>query len=442
MSDKLAIDGGTPIRTKPFPAWPVYDEREEHNLLEVLHSGRWGVLAGDKTAEFERRFAEYQAAAYGICVPNGTLALEMALRALDIGPGDEVITSPYTFVATANAVLAVGAVPVFADISLASYNLDPAQVANAITERTKALIPVHIGGRPADMDALTDLAGRHNLRILEDACQAWGAEWRGRRVGAIGDLGTFSFQSSKNITAGEGGIVVTNDAGLAERCWSLHNVGRVRGGAWYQHEIVGWNLRMTEWQAAVLLAQLERLPKHTVRREANARYLAEAVSEVRGITPLPDDPRITQHARHLFIMRYDPAAFGGRTRDEFIAALRAEGIEPVTPGYVPLHRTPAIRRAMAGFSRQVFHAVGDATASENASTSRGLRSTELVRPVLRTDLASWSVAPDGLPQLPACPQAEHAAVYSLWLFQYALLGDKADMDSIVAAMLKIQHAWR
>ncbi len=409
MTHKLAMDGGAPLRTKPFPAWPVWDEREEAGLLEVLHSGRWGVLAGDKTAEFERRFAEYQGARFGLCVPNGTLGLEMALRALGVGPGDEVITSPYTFIATASAAVALGAVPVFVDIALDTHDLDPSLVEAAITERTAAIIPVHLGGRPVDMDALTEIAARHKLPILEDACQAWGSEWRGRRVGAIGDLGAFSFQSSKNITAGEGGIVVTNDPDLSERCWSLHNVGRVRGGAWYQHEIIGWNLRMTEWQAAVLLAQLERLPEHTARREANARYLAEAVSEVAGITPLPDDPRITQNSRHIFIMRYDPAAFGGRHRDEFIAALRAEGIEPVTPGYVPLHRTPAIRRALAEPARGTAH--------------------------------RWPLAADGLPELPACPNAEHAADHSFWLFQYALLGEKMDMDDIVAAILKIQRAW-
>lgn len=412
MSVQLAIDGGPPLRTKPFPSWPVWDEREEANLLQVLRSGRWGVLAGDKTAEFERRFAAHQDARFGICVPNGTLGLEMALRALGVGPGDEVITSPYTFIATANAAVALGAVPVFADISLDTYNLDPDRVESLITERTAAIIPVHLGGRPADMDALGDIAGRHRLPLLEDACQAWGSEWRGRRVGAIGDLGVFSFQSSKNITAGEGGIVVTNDPDLAERCWSLHNVGRVRGGEWYQHEIVGWNLRMTEWQAAVLLAQLERLPEQAAQREANARYLAEALSGVPGISPLPEDPRVTRNSRHLFIVRYDPAAFGGHSRDQFVAALRAEGIEPVTPGYVPLHRTPAIRRALAGMGRW-RSGVGDQPG--NRMGERG--------------------------ELPACPNAEYASDHSFWLFQYALLGDRADLDDIVAAMLKIQRAW-
>ncbi|HOG48682.1 MAG TPA: DegT/DnrJ/EryC1/StrS family aminotransferase, partial [Anaerolineae bacterium] len=376
---------------------------------DVLRSGQWGALAGHMVQAFERRFAEFQGARYGVCVPNGTLALQMALKALGVGPGDEVITTPYTFIATANAALALGARVVFADIDPASLNIDPAQVERTVTPRTRAIVPVHLGGQPADMDRLLAISRQHNLGLLEDACQAWGAEWRGRRVGAIGDLGAFSFQSSKNISAGEGGIVVTNDERLAELCWSLHNVGRVRGGAWYYHEIVGWNLRMTEWQAAVLLAQLERLPEQAARREANACYLADALGQVPGIGPLPANPLVTQHARHLFIMRYDPAAYGGRSRDEFLRALQAEGIEPVSPGYVPLHRTPAIRRALAALCQE----------------ERSLCAT----------------AADGLPELPACPHAEEAAERAVWLFQYALLGERSDMDSIAEAIAKIQRAW-
>jgi dTDP-4-amino-4,6-dideoxygalactose transaminase len=410
MSDKLAIDGGTPTRTAPFPAWPIYDEREERNLLEVLRSGQWGI-GGPKVAQFAQRFAEFQGARFGVCVPNGTLALQMALNALGVGPGDEVITTPYTFIATASAAIQVGATPVFVDIDLETYNLDPARIEAAITPRTKAIVPVHLAGRPADMDAIMAVARRHGLRVLEDACQAWGAEWRGRKVGAIGDLGTFSFQSSKNVSAGEGGIVITNDEALGELCWSLHNVGRVRKGAWYQHEIIGGNLRMSEWQAAVLLAQLERLPEHAARRDANARYLSEALSEVAGVTPLPFDARATAHAHHLCICRYDPAAFGGHSRDEFVAALRAEGIETASVGYlVPLNRNNAIRRAAS------------------AATRFGGR--------------EWPLADDGLPKLADCPHAEWAVDHTIWLQQNTLLGDRADMDSIVAAARKIQQAWK
>lgn len=205
MAERLALHGGTPVRTEPFPRWPVWGEEEEKALLEVLHSGQWGI-GGEKTTQFEEAFARFQNARYGISVTNGTAALEIALRAAGVGPGDEVIIPPYTFVATATACLALGALPVFADIDPETYLLSPTAAEARITERTKAIIAVHIGGCPADMDAFPELARRHGLKLIEDAAQAHAAAWRGRRVGAIGDMGAFSFQSSKNLSAGEGGL--------------------------------------------------------------------------------------------------------------------------------------------------------------------------------------------------------------------------------------------
>src|SRR6266542_781919 len=225
---QLAIDGGTPVRDKPFPKWPVWDERDERALLEVLRSGRWGSHAGGGTVhEFRERFAAYQDAEHAVALTNGTAALEVALRAVGVEPLDEVIIPPYTFVATATAVLALGAVPVFADILEDTFLIDPADVARKITPRTKAIIAVHIGGQPADMDGVLALAKNHDLRVVEDAAQAHGAAWRGTKVGALGDAGTFSFQSSKNLNSGEGGIVLTNDREVAERAWSISNVGRL-----------------------------------------------------------------------------------------------------------------------------------------------------------------------------------------------------------------------
>ncbi len=394
---RLAIDGGSPVRTKPFPEWPQFDQREERALLEVLHSRRWGVHIGTRVTEFEGKFAAFQQARFGVAVPNGTLALEMALRALGVGRGDQVITTPYTFVATSTAILMVGAEPVYVDVAPDSLTLDPCKIEAAITDRTKAIVPVHLAGRPADMDAIMEIARRRGLRVLEDACQAWGAEWRGRRVGAIGDLGAFSFQASKNITAGEGGIVVTNDAELAEFCWSFHTVGRTRTGAWYEHEILGTNFRMPEWEGALLLVQLERYPEHLPIREANARYLGQLLGQVGGLAALPDDARVTQHARHLFITLYDPSVYGGHPRREFIDALRAEGIAACSPGYIPLYHTNAIRRARA----EMF----------NRTTA------------------------------PSCAVAEAAAEQAVWFFQYLLLGDKSDMESIAEAVSKIKSAW-
>ncbi len=398
IENKLAIDGGRPLRTAPFPVWPISDEREERLMLDVLHSGKWSVLNGDKVKSFQEKFAAYQGARYAICVPNGTLALLMGLMALDIHPGDEVIVPAYTFIATVSTVLQMGACPVFVDLDPDTYNIDPNKIEAAITPKTRAIVPVHLAGQPADMDAIIQIANRHNLSVIEDACQAWGAEWNGKRVGALGDLGAFSFQLGKNLTAGEGGAVVTNNPALYERCWSLHNVGRTRDGAWYQHEILGLNLRMTEWQGAILLAQLERLEEHYPLREQNAKYLSSALAGLGGLSPLSPDPRVTRHARHLLILRYDPAGFGGRPRHDFLRALVAEGITPVSQGYVALHHSPAIRNSMQ---------------------------------------AAFGVDTDKL----NLPGTEQAAAQTLWLSQNALLGSQQDMEDIISAVKKIKQTW-
>jgi dTDP-4-amino-4,6-dideoxygalactose transaminase len=378
----------------------VFDHREEQLLLEVLHSGKWGEITGNKVSTFAAKFAEFQGAKYGICVPNGTMAIQIGLKALGVGPGDEVITTPYTFIATASAALLLGAKPVFVDVRADTCNLDPERIEAAITPRTKVIVPVHIGGQPADLDGVLAVAKKHGVRVLEDACQAWGAEWNGQRVGALGDIGCFSFQAGKNINAGEGGIVVTNDPQLAELCWSLHNVGRVRGGEWYQHEILGWNFRMTEWQGAVLLAQFERLPEQEIVRERAARYLDVALASIDGVDPIGVDPRVTRHANHLYPIRYDRSRFGGKTRDEFLVALRAEGIDCVSPGYVPLTSSPAIQRSIA----EMF-------------------------------------GTESLANLDTCPIAEEVSRDVFWLAQNALLGEQQNQDDILAAIVKIQAAW-
>ncbi|MBZ0257681.1 DegT/DnrJ/EryC1/StrS family aminotransferase, partial [bacterium] len=279
---RLAIAGGTPVRTKPFSPWPVYDEREEKALIETLHSREWGI--GSKQIEdFENEFAEFCGAQHAVTCTNGTDAIYIALQALGIGPGDEVIIPPYTFIATGIGVLMTGAIPVFADIDPDTYNLDPKSVESKITENTKVIIPVHIAGNPADMDGILDLAKRKNLYVMEDAAQSHAAEWRGQRVGPIGDLGTFSFQNSKNLSAGEGGAIVTNDEALAERVRSFVNCGRVKGGLWYDHHELAGNHRLGAFQAAVLRVGLTRLDEQTKRREENAEYLQSLLDGVDGV---------------------------------------------------------------------------------------------------------------------------------------------------------------
>jgi dTDP-4-amino-4,6-dideoxygalactose transaminase len=401
---QLAIRGGTPVRTAPFSPWPVYGTEDEQALLEVLRSGRWFMAS--RLEAFEKAFAAYQDARFGIAVSSGTTALQVALDAVDLKLGDEVIVPSYTFVATASSVVMVGGVPVFVDVEPGSYNLDPAAVEAAITPRTRAIVAVHIAGRPADLDALGALARRHGLRLVEDAAQAHAAAWKGRKVGAIGDLGTFSFQASKNLNAGEGGFVTSDDRELAERAWSVHNCGRSPEGAWYEHPRVGGNYRLGEFQAGLLLSQLPRLEAQTATRTRNARLLASLLRSIDGIEPLDDDPRVTTHAYHLFILRYRADAFGGAPRERFIAALQKEGV-PCSSGYRPLYKEPAFRARFA----------------EYPLTS-----------------AYFKGRPDY--DRVCCPVTERiCAEEAVWLTQNLLLGAEEDMHDIARAIRKVQdHA--
>jgi dTDP-4-amino-4,6-dideoxygalactose transaminase len=401
---KLAIKGGTPLRTTPFPRWPVWDEVDEKKLLEVLRTGVWGISDDPDSSirRIEREFSRTHQAKFGQAVFNGTVALQTALMAIGVDYGDEVIVPPYTFLATASACLLVGAVPVFVDVDAGTYNLDPEKIEEAITPRTKAIIPVHIGGCPADLERILEIARKHNLLVIEDACQAHGAAWNGRRVGAIGDLGCFSFQSSKNLNAGEGGMILTDSQEIADRCWSVHNCGRVREGAWYQHEVLGGNFRMTQWQAGLLVAQLRNFEQHARLREENGLYLSERLAEVGGFEPQRRDAKVTRHGYHLFISRYDSKAFHNVPRELFLSALQAEGI-PCSPGYTPLYRMNAIKNGIERLKRFTGSMKSDG----------------------------------GLPDFPVTERA--CSEEGVWFFQSMLLGTKADMDDIVEAVLKVKQ---
>lgn len=335
---KLALNGGQKVRTAPFPRWPVWDEDDCKALVDVCNSGHWGCTSGTKVREFEEKFAAYHDCRHGVCVCTATIALVVALQAMDIGPGDEVIVTPYTFIASASSILQANAVPVFVDIDPDTYNIDPSRIEAAITDKTKAIMAVHIAGLPADMDEILKIARKHGLGVIEDAAQAHAASWNGRKVGSLGDAGCFSFQSSKNLTAGEGGIIITNDDKIGDTAWSIHNVGRVRGGQWYDHPLMGSNYRMTEFQAAILISQMRRLDEQTRLRNENGLYLSERLSQIPGVQPLKRDPRVTSHAYHLYIFKYLAEQDTGVPRERFIKALSAEGI-PCSPGYTPLYRS-------------------------------------------------------------------------------------------------------
>jgi dTDP-4-amino-4,6-dideoxygalactose transaminase len=404
----LAVTGGTPVRQQAFSPWPVWNQEEIKAVTGVIESGRWGALDGTEVRDFETEFAAYQDAAHGIAVVNGTVALKLGLMACGIGLGDEVIVPAYTFVATATAALEIGAVPVFADIDPHTYTLDPAHVAACITPRTRAIVPVHLGGRPADMDALQALAQRHHLAIVEDAAQSWGSAWKHTKVGALGQIGGFSFQASKNITAGEGGILLSNDAEISAVARSLSNSGRRPDGLWYAHYLLGGNYRLSELQGAVLRVQLRRYPQQMAIRQANAAYLEQACDAIDGLTPLAQDSRITANAYHLLFLRYDPAAFSGAPKARFVAALQAEGIGSTVGYSLPVHRQPVLLDKRFGLA------------------------TPPLFQGLYADPPDYSKV-----SLPATERA--CATEAIWLRQNMLLGERQDIDDIVAAIMKIQR---
>lgn len=353
MSQHLALLGGRPVRERPFTSWPIFGEREEARLLGALRSGHWGRLDGNEVTEFEERFAAMHGCQHGIAVVNGTVSLRLSLIAAGLDAESEVIVPPYTFFSTASAVVEANLVPVFADVDLGTFNLDPRAVEAAITPRTRAVIPVHFAGQTADMDAIMAIARKHELLVIEDAAHAHGASYRNRPAGSLAHLASFSFQSSKNLTCGEGGIITTNDPQLAATCRSLHNCGRIPTGVWYEHHVISGNYRLGELQGALLNAQLDRLEEQTMTRDGNGQYLMRRLANLPGIHPQQRPDFCTRHAYHLFMLRIDGQEFGAR-RDAVIAALHAEGI-PCSPGYgFSLPQQPMFRnRAFGPYLSQI-----------------------------------------------------------------------------------------
>jgi dTDP-4-amino-4,6-dideoxygalactose transaminase len=335
---ELAILGGPKTRTEPYPQWPVWDQRDIDAVTDVVKSGQWGgyPYPGPKTAELARKFAEMQGGDYAVVMMNGTITMEVALRAAGIGWGDEVIVPAYTFQATASAPMAAGAIPVIVDIDPNNYCLDPKAAEKAITHKTKAIIPVHLGSNMADMDAIMELAEKYDLVVIEDCAHAHGAKWNGHGAGTIGHFGSFSLQSSKILTSGEGGILLCRTPELAAKAASIIDCGRPHalggGPEDYSQEFqVGGNYRTSELAAALALVGLERFPPQAKEREAMADYMDESLSEIPGIRLLKRDPRHTTRSFYRYIFAIDPQTFGTE-HDLLVGALIAEGVESET-GY-------------------------------------------------------------------------------------------------------------
>jgi dTDP-4-amino-4,6-dideoxygalactose transaminase len=327
----------------------------------------------------------------------------MGLRALGVVPGDEVIVPPYTFIATATAVVTVGAVPVFADIDSETLCLDPEDAAKKISPRTRAIVPVHVGGRIADMVRINELAKSHDLSVLEDAAHAWGSQYEGQGAGTLGRCGTFSFQVSKNITAGEGGILVTDDKDLADLCRSFTHCGRTAGSAWYDHNNLGSNLRITEFQAAILLSQLARLEEHIARRERNAALLDQALAGIPAIHQLASAPRMTRRSYHLYIFRLNQTELGV-SRARFVEALRAEGVPASEGWYRPLYYNGVFANAHVG-----------------------------PRHGVRAPLAGMGVDYRGV----SCPVCEQVCKDAVWIPHNVLLADESQVLLVVEAIRKV-----
>lgn len=402
MPSTLALLGGNPVKKTPFPTWPVYDDHERQALMDVLESRVWWRTPGTRTLQFEQEFAAYHQARHGIAVTNGTAALEVAMAACGIRPGDEVILPDFTFVATASAVLFAGALPVLVDVTPDTYCIHPELAEAAITERTRAIIGVHMGGHPADLQRLGEIARKHGLRLVEDCAHAHGSEWQGRKVGAIGDIGTFSFQASKLMTAGEGGIVITDDDELERLARSTHDCGRMPGEWFYAHYIYGSNYRLSEWQGAVLSQQLQRLPEQTAMRTRSALLLDQALSQIEGLTPQRQDGRVTCNGHYAYIFHYNPQAFSGLPILKFIQALNAEGI-PTQASYPPLHELDVFK------SQEYRKRLSNEQARGTHAFLKG-----------------------------AFPNTLKAAWETVWLPQPVLLGSEEEISQVVEAIQKIQ----
>ena len=416
---KLAINGGTPskdIKNNPWPAWPVWGKEEEKSLIEVLNSGVWSYN-GPKEREFNKPFAEFTGTKYAICTVNGTVTLQLALEALGVGVGDEVILPGLTWQATAATIIDVNATPIMVDVCEDTWCIDPKEIEKAITPRTKAIIPVHLYGAFADMDAVMEIAKKHNLFVIEDCAHKHGGEWNGKKAGSIGDVGSFSYQLSKHLTAGEGGSMTTNNPELAERMDALRNCGRRPEGDEYINVDKGagvygddgnflqsGNFRITEFQAAILIEGLKRLPEQNANRDANGAYLNSLFSNIPGVTPLKRDQRETKKAYFNFAFRYNKEEFKGLPIEKFRSALEAEIGIGIEPSYEPLNNCSLY----VPHTKPARHKLND---------------------------AYWAAIDPTRFSLPVCENIYKEE--SVCIHHKVLMGTKADMDLIASAIKKI-----
>jgi dTDP-4-amino-4,6-dideoxygalactose transaminase len=403
---KLALTGGKPVRTKPFAPWPVYDRKEARAIQQVLKSRNWGgyPFPNAHASAFAQRFAEFHRAKYGVAVANGTVAIEVALKAVGLQAGDEVVVPAYTWEGTVGPVLQLNAVPVFVDIDSETYCLDAKLIEKAITNKTRVILPVHLAMNFADLDAIGRLARQHHLLVIEDCAHAHGGQWKKKGAGATGDMGCFSFQSSKLMTAGEGGAVITSKLEFLERAQSYVNCGRASETDKFAHRLIGFNYRMTEFQAVILEVQLGRLARQASLRQRNMEYFESRIRGTPGLALLKRDRRITRVAAYQYVFKFLPEHFEGIGRAAFLGALEKEGIPCDGLFYEPVYKS----------------ALFPVKATEYPALSWGREN------------------PIDLRSLYNCPVSERAAYQeSVWLPHHIFLGSRKDVDDIADGVLKV-----
>ncbi|MDR1718831.1 MAG: DegT/DnrJ/EryC1/StrS family aminotransferase [Dysgonamonadaceae bacterium] len=406
---KPALLGGPKAHPGDFSGWPLQDSTEEKALMEVLNSGEWGRLGtAAATKGFEQGYAAMLGVPHVLGVTSGTSALYTILGALGIGPGDEVILPVYTFIATYNVVTLHYALPIIVDIDPESMQIDPVAMEKAITPQTAALLPVHIAGSPFDVDRVMEIGKKHNLPVVEDACQAHLAAWKGKKVGSFGIAGAFSFQASKNLNCGEGGAISCMDDNFFKSCRSFHHQGQGANTAAFSapgEGIRGTNVRITEFQSAILNAQMTRLEAQAKLRSENAAYLSKMLNDIPGITPAKLYKGTTNSAYHLYMFKYDKTRFDGMELDKFIAAMNAEGV-PCGTGYGQMNKDDYVTGLAK--NKHYLKIYGEKTMNEWLERNH-------------------------------CPNNDKASSEEVvWMFQTMLLGSKTDMEQIAEAMRKIQ----
>jgi dTDP-4-amino-4,6-dideoxygalactose transaminase len=401
----LAVKGGTPVRHKSWPEWPVWDNQANQGIIDMLNSGKWWRGSGGHIPDFEQQYAELMGTKRCLATASGTTALLVSLHVLGVDAGDEVLVSPYTFIASYNVILLSKALPVFVDSDPETFLIDPDKIEEKITDRTSAILPVHIYGLPVEMDPLNVIARKHKLKVIEDACQAWMAEYKNKKAGTLGDLGCFSFQNSKHLPTGEGGAIVGNDDEIMDKCHSFHNCGRAYGSSRGEtpYHTRGSNRRMQQFQALMLLSQIKRLKEDSDKRSENALYLSSKLKEIPGITPYKFVPGGNKASYYMYPFRYHEEAFDNVPKDKFIKALNAEGVR-CGSGYGPQNTYGLIEEAL------------------NSKGYRRLFSESRLKKYREENI------------LPGNDQLCKEAV---GLPQNLLLGNKQDMDDIINAITKI-----